>query len=133
MKKKILLAALITLLFGALSACTAPVQDKTELPANIQTYNEQMSSKKISKEAILSGKVRKATFDIKDMSCPSCALGVEYQWRKLDGVYDAKIDYPQGTGFAIYDSTKLDAEKIAQASQVYKATVREDEQLTEHT
>ncbi len=109
-----------------LLGCTTQSNDSeqnTNLPPGIQKYNEQMSAKEILNDA----DVRQTTLAIKDMTCPSCALGVEYQLKELDGVYDAEIKYPEGTGIIIYDSSKLSAEEIAAASTIYTAAVASDE------
>jgi len=108
------------LLVVALTSCTTQTY---ELPPAIQKYNEQMAPKAIPSDA----NVRQATLAIKDMTCPSCALGVEYQLKQLDGVYNAEVKYPEGVGFAVYDSSKLSAEKIASSSTIYPAIVASDE------
>jgi len=69
---------------------------------------------------------RLAKLDIKEMTCPSCAFGVEYELKKLQGVYSAEVKYPEGTGAVIYDSSRISAEEIAAASTVYPASVVED-------
>ena len=70
--------------------------------------------------------VRQATLQVEDMTCTSCALGVEYQLKQVDGVLDAKINYEEGKGYVKYDADKVSAETIAQASDVYPAKVIED-------
>jgi len=109
-----------------LLGCTTQSNDSeqgTSLPPGIQKYNEQMSAKEMPEDA----SVRQTTLAIKDMTCPSCALGVEYQLKQLDGVYDAEIKYPEGAGIVIYDPSKLSAEEIAAASTIYPAAVAVDE------
>lgn len=69
---------------------------------------------------------RLAKLDIKEMTCPSCAFGVEYELKQLQGVYRAEVKYPEGTGTVIYDSSRISAEEIAAASTVYPASVVED-------
>ena len=64
--------------------------------------------------------------EVKEMFCPSCALGVEYELKQVQGVYSAEIKYPEGTGTVIYDSSQISAEEIAAASTVYPASVVED-------
>jgi len=124
MKTRIYLLVGLFVLFVLAGCATAPTGDSgIDLPPAIQKYNEQMSAKEIPKDA----SVRQATLAIKDMTCPSCALGVEYQIKQLDGVYDAEIKYPEGIGLVTYDSTKLDAENIAKASTIYEATVASDD------
>jgi len=106
-----------------LAGCAQPTGDSS-LPPAFQNYNEQMSAKEIPPDA----NVRQTTLAIKDMTCPSCALGVEYQIKQLDGVYDAEIKYPEGTAVVTYDSSKLSAEDIAAESTIYPATVASDKQ-----
>jgi len=114
-------------LFVLAGCATTPRADSNiDLPPAIQNYNEQMSAKEIPSDA----NVRQTTLAIKDMTCPSCALGVEYQIKQLDGVYDAEIKYPEGTGIVTYDSSKLSAEDIAAESTVYSASVYSDEPYT---
>ena len=57
------------------------------------------------------------------MTCTSCALGVEYELKQVDGVVDAKVKYPEGTGTVTFDSAVVDAETIAKASTTYPAKV----------
>ena len=65
------------------------------------------------------------------MTCPSCAFGVEYELKQLQGVYRAEVKYPEGTGTVIYDSSRISAEEIAAASTVYPASVVEDSLFNE--
>jgi len=116
---------IFTLLLSALILLGCNTQNsEPEPPQSIQNYNANMAPKDIPSDA----DVRQTTLAIKDMTCPSCALGVEYQLKQLDGVYDAQIKYPDGTGLVIYDSAKITSEKIAESSTIYKATVASDEQ-----
>jgi len=41
----------------------------------------------------------------------------------LRGVVSAEIDYKEAKGFALYDSSKIGAERIAEASTAYPARV----------
>jgi len=127
MKTKIyLLVGMIALFVLAGCATTSTGDVSTALPPGIQKYNEQMSAKEIPKDA----NVRQTTLAIEDMTCPSCALGVEYQLKQLDGVYNAEIKYPEGAGVVVYDPSKLSAEEIAAESTIYPATVASDESYT---
>jgi len=119
--KTYMIAGLIALL--ALAACSQG-NSGTELPPAIQKYNEQMAPKDIPSDA----NARQVTLAINDMTCPSCALGVEYQLKQLNGVYNAEIKYPEGLGFVIYDASQLSAEDIAASSTIYSASVASDEQ-----
>ena len=119
-----------------LSACTSQQTTQTEsaevkLPKALEAYNAQMAPKEISQENLANDGTHKATFAFEGMTCPSCALGVEYQWKQLDGVYDAQIKYPEGTGVVVYDTAKLSAEAIAAASTIYPARVTADESYTQ--
>lgn len=73
--------------------------------------------------------VHEAVLDIEGMTCTSCALGVEYQLKQVDGVLDAKINYEEGKGYITYDADKISAESIAQASDIYPATVSQDKKI----
>ncbi|HLC82560.1 MAG TPA: heavy metal-associated domain-containing protein [Bacteroidia bacterium] len=64
-----------------------------------------------------------ANLEIEGMTCQSCALGVEYELKQVNGVADAKINYQDGTGTVTFDPTVVDAETIAKASTVYPAKV----------
>jgi len=66
-----------------------------------------------------------ANLEIEGMYCPSCALGVEYQLKQVEGVTDAKVDYKKGTGTVTYDPSKVQPEDIAKASTAYTAKVVE--------
>lgn len=73
--------------------------------------------------------LHEATLDIKDMYCGSCALGVEYQLKQVDGVVDARVSYTEAKGYIKYDADKVDAETVALASDVYPAKVIEDKKI----
>lgn len=64
-----------------------------------------------------------ANLQIEGMTCQSCALGVEYELKQVNGVVDAKINYQDGTGTIIFDPAVIDAETIAKSSTVYHAKV----------
>ena len=68
---------------------------------------------------------RIAKLEINEMTCPSCALGVEYQLKQVKGVREAKVDYQKGTGIVTYDPSKVIPEDIAKASTTYPAKVVE--------
>jgi len=69
------------------------------------------------------GNIHEVQLDIKDMYCQSCALGVEYEIKQLDGVITANVDYKAGTGVVTFNADKVTAEQVAAASTVYAATV----------
>ena len=64
-----------------------------------------------------------ANLQFEGMDCPSCALGIEYELKQVNGLVDAKVNYPAGTGTVTFDSAIVDAETIAKASTVYPAKV----------
>lgn len=64
-----------------------------------------------------------AVLRFEGMSCPSCASGVGYQLRELEGVVSVEVDFGSGEGIIVFDADKITAEKIAAASDVYPATV----------
>ncbi|RME52640.1 copper chaperone [Candidatus Woesearchaeota archaeon] len=74
--------------------------------------------------------VREATLQVEGMTCSSCALGVEYQLKQVEGVIEAKIDYEEGGGFVRYDADRVALETIVSASDVYPVSVVEDGRVT---
>jgi len=124
MKTRVYVLIGLFALFVFAGCTTTPRDSSINLPPALQKYNEQMSPKDLPKDA----NIRQTTLAIKDMTCPSCALGVEYQLKQLNGVFDAEIKYPEGTGIVTYDSSKLSAEEIAKSSTIYPASVASDEQ-----
>ena len=76
------------------------------------------------------GNVREATLAIDGMYCSSCALGVEYQFKQVDGVIDADVSLAEGRGTVRFDADKVTAAVIAQASDVYLATVIEEKDVS---
>lgn len=73
--------------------------------------------------------LRQANMKIEGMDCVSCAQGVAYQFKQVGGVLDAEVSYTQGTATVIYDGDVANAEKIAEASDVYPAVVVSDETI----
>jgi len=74
--------------------------------------------------------LHKATLQVEGMTCTSCALGIEYQLKNVEGVVAASVNYAKGTGFIIYNPGKVTAEEAAAASDVYPAYVIEDKPYT---
>jgi len=73
--------------------------------------------------------LRRVDLSIENMYCEACAYGVKAQIEELDGVVSAEIDYKNANGFALYDASKVKAEKIAEASTVYPASVVGDKKV----
>jgi len=67
--------------------------------------------------------LQQVTLEIEGMTCQSCALGVEYELKQVDGVVDAKVNYKNGLGLVTFDPSKVDIRTVAQASTVYPAKV----------
>lgn len=67
----------------------------------------------------------RTVLEIEGMTCPSCAMGVEYQLKEVDGVIKSDVDYKRGTAIVFYDESKVSPDEIASASTVYPATVKE--------
>jgi copper chaperone CopZ len=72
------------------------------------------------------GELRIAEISVDEMTCQSCALGVEYQLTNVDGVVSADVKYPEGIGYFIYDPTLVSTETVITASDVYPAHVVSD-------
>ncbi len=140
--RKIYFFALLVIGILAISGCsTRTYKDNQELKSDFQKTVK--SAEALQKENNLgSGKseastdinndlpniknLHEAVLDIQDMTCTSCALGIEYQLKQLSGVVDAKISYEEGKGYVKYDADKISAEEIAKASDVYPASVVSD-------
>lgn len=119
--------ALILLIIGILitSACTT----NSKITQIKNTLQSETVLQNINAGTDLSNieNLHEATLDIKDMTCTSCALGVEYQLKQVDGVVGVKVIYEEGKGYVKYDADKVDAETIAKASDVYPTTVINDQ------
>lgn len=81
-------------------------------------------------EVSSSANIREATLAIDGMYCSSCALGIEYQLKQVDGVIDADVDLAEGRGIVRFDADKVTAAVIAEASDVYPARVIAEKELS---
>lgn len=75
------------------------------------------------KKTNIQSNLKTANLEIEGMTCQSCAIGVEYELKQVNGVVDAKVNYQDGTGSVTFDPAKVDAETIAKASTIYPAKV----------
>lgn len=82
------------------------------------------------KEVNTQSNLETADLQIEGMTCQSCALGVEYELKQVNGVIDAKVNYQDGTGKVTFDPAQVDAETIAKSSTVYPAKVVKKEDLS---
>ncbi len=64
-----------------------------------------------------------ANLRIEGMTCQSCALGVEYELKQVDGVIDAKVNYQEGAGVVTFDPNVVGSETIAKGSTTYPAKI----------
>ena len=110
--KIIITLILIIAIASVLSGCTSVTGETT------------------NQETVKPSNVHEAILQIEGMTCQSCALGVEYELKQVEGVVDAKADYRDRKGYVKYDADKVDAETIAKASTVYPATVISNKTLT---
>jgi Cu+-exporting ATPase len=60
-------------------------------------------------------KTSRVTFLVKDINCSTCALAIEKQVKKLDGVRDVRAAVMLNKVFVDYDETKVDADAIRKA------------------
>ena len=95
------LAVLVAVVIAVNSRITGNAVKETATPQNLETANLQ----------------------IEGMTCQSCALGVEYELKQVNGVEDAKVNYQDGTGIVTFDPNVVDADTIAKASTIYPAKV----------
>lgn len=56
-----------------------------------------------------------ATFSVKGMHCASCPVTVRTAAKRLDGVYEARVDADQGRAWASYDPARTSPAAIAAA------------------
>lgn len=89
----------------------------------IITKNNNLTGDSI-KEINTQSNLETANLLIEGMTCKSCALGVEYELKQVNGVIDAKINYQDGTGKVTFNSAQVDAQTIAKASTAYKVIVQ---------
>ena len=89
----LILVILVVAIISGNNGLTGNAVKKTTTPQNLETAN----------------------LEFEGMDCPSCALGVEYELRQVNGVVDAKVKYPDGTGTVRFDPTVVNAETVAKA------------------
>ena len=58
---------------------------------------------------------RKATLEVKGMSCAACPLTVKAVLRKQEGVEDVKMDAVKHTAEVAFDPAKVSQEQLAKA------------------
>lgn len=68
---------------------------------------------------------------ISEMKCAGCAIGVQSVLQSLNGVIDAKISYPEGTGEVKYNSNMITKEEIikSNAFSTYPAEIISDKPI----
>ncbi len=87
----------------------------------VQTENTVNPVNKNSNLHVLSLKIN-------GMTCAGCAYRVQSILKSLEGVVEAKVRYPEGTGEVIYDSDKITKEEIVSSVESpYSAEVIKDE------
>jgi copper chaperone CopZ len=62
------------------------------------------------------------TFEVQDMTCVSCAFGVEAAIEEIEGVYAASVDYQTTSGSVSYDTELVAEEAIVEAALPYILT-----------
>ena len=60
---------------------------------------------------------------IEGMYCQTCAIGVEYQFEQVSGVFDADVNWQSGKATVKYDPEKTNPQEIVAASDVYIAKI----------
>jgi copper chaperone CopZ len=79
-------------------------------------------------------KLRRAELAIDGMWCASCATGVEYNLKAIEGVADTYVGFTddlEGEGWVIFEQGKVSEEQIIKAVEPYKATITADTVYTE--
>lgn len=77
--------------------------------------------------------LNKLTVKISGMTCPGCATAIENILHGLEGVVEAKVSYPEGTGEIVYNQNITSKEKIisSKAFSIYPAQIINDERISE--
>jgi Cu+-exporting ATPase len=87
-----------------------------------------------SKTEATSGKKEKTTIGITGMRCSSCVVTIENSLKKVDGVWDAKVNFASERAHIEYDAARVTKEKLEEAISRagYKAIRRkvDEEQVT---
>lgn len=76
----------------------------------------------------------KKTFEIRDIDCANCALKIENEFKKIEGLSDAKIDFAKQKIYIDGDIKDIDAnflEKIAKKIES-SVTVYEKDQVIDN-
>jgi sulfite exporter TauE/SafE/copper chaperone CopZ len=75
------------------------------------------------------------TFEIKDMKCPGCEEIIKDQALMIEGVKDCEIDYKTKSGKIIFDTNKVDVEKILDKIEEkgYKCFLTEESEDSEES
>lgn len=60
---------------------------------------------------------------IQGMTCPSCATGIEFALKQINGVVDSEVTYEEGRGKVIYDPSAVGEEEIIEGVKPFKAEV----------
>lgn len=55
---------------------------------------------------------KKIIFKIQGMHCTSCAINIDGELEDTDGVYESKTNYAKQQTEVVYDTEKVDEEKI---------------------
>jgi len=87
------------------------------------------NSKNVHLENAEKQELRKLELKVKGMDCAGCAYGVKSQLEEKEGVIEAEIKFPEGTGTVIYDAKKISKEEIVEASTVYSVIIISDTEL----
>ena len=58
----------------------------------------------------------KKTFEIRDIDCANCALKIENEFKKIDGLKDVKIDFAKQKIFIDGDTKTIDAKYLEKNS-----------------
>ena len=126
MKKTIILLTLLLLAACAkqetLTDGHTPTQEHLLEHALAESQAQEVQSTDFSQYDGL----RKTTLQFEGMTCPSCALGVEYELNAVSGVVQTKVDYANKIGFVVYEPGKINPEEIAASSTAYPAQVISD-------
>lgn len=97
-----------------------------------KSFGTEIKGSPVNKNnAITSSDLHKVYVKISGMDCGGCATGVQSILQSLNGVVEARVNYPEGTGEIIYNPDVLTKEDIinSDAFSTYTAEIVSDEKL----
>lgn len=103
-------------------------------PAQNETYENSLPSVRESTvEQYELSELEHAYATIGGMSCPSCAVGIEYSLKELEGATDATVSYENANAEVIYNPTLVSKEDMEAAIDPYTLNIVKTEPATSYS